>query len=146
MAVLAYFYHNKTHNYSWNQCKRSRIKHRAAVEQQSRLSSPCLSEHCPIGLPAPAQQTHTSAGAINCTHPTSSSPVSPSYPLWEKGSERHGPVHPGFSAIMPIPGGNSALLAPHQLFGLAKAHKDIPYLIGLKSYTLGNQQIKQMRG
>lgn len=30
--------------------------------------------------------------------------------------------------------------------GLAKAHEDVPYLIGLKSYTLGNQQIKQMRG
>lgn len=30
--------------------------------------------------------------------------------------------------------------------GLAKAHKDVPYLIALKSYTLGNQQIKQTRG
>lgn len=69
----------------------------------------------------------------NSTHPTSSSPVTPSYPLRKgerKGSGHHCPAHP--------PG---LLLSRKYLVeillcsllinsaGLAKAHKDLPYLI-----------------
>lgn len=146
MAILVYFYHNKTQNYSWNQCRHSWIEDRAAVEQQSHgcwalafpssapsAFQPLPSKHTPLQVPSTALTRpvpHLLTQAI----------------LWgRKGSSQHCPVH--------------RLLLPRKyllkiLFcslltnsaGLAKAHEDVPYLTGLKSYTLGNQQIKQMRG
>lgn len=79
-------------------------------------------------------------------HPRSSSPVSPSYPPWEKG------LWPAWSCAPPsFP--LSCQYLVEILFcslltnsaGLAKAHKYVSYLIGLTNYTLGNQQIKQTR-